>query len=47
MQVFLPGEFCRQRSLAGHSPKGHKESDTTEVAWHTRTPREQSEPLWI
>ena len=28
--VFLPGEFHRQRSLAGHSPWGHKESDTTE-----------------
>ena len=28
--VFLPGEFHEQRSLAGHSPWGHKESDTTE-----------------
>ena len=28
--VFLPGEFCGQRSLAGHSPWGHKESDATE-----------------
>ena len=28
--VFLPGEFHRQRSLAGYSPWGHKESDTTE-----------------
>ena len=27
--VFLPGEFHRQRSLAGYSPWGHKESDTT------------------
>ena len=27
--VFLPGEFPGQRSLAGSSPKGHKESDMT------------------
>ena len=29
--VFLPGEFHGQRSLAGYSPQGCKESDTTEV----------------
>ena len=29
--VFLPGECQGQRSLAGSSPKGHRESDTTEV----------------
>ena len=28
--VFLPGEFHGQRSLAGHSPWGLKESDSTE-----------------
>ena len=28
--VFLPGEFHGRRSLAGYSPWGHKESDTTE-----------------
>ena len=28
--VFLPGEFHGQRNLAGYSPWGHKESDTTE-----------------
>ena len=28
--VFLPGEFCGQRSLPGYSPWGHKELDTTE-----------------
>ena len=28
--VFLPGESHRQRSLAGYSPWGRKESDTTE-----------------
>ena len=31
--VFLPGEFHRQRSLAGYNPWGRKESDTT--AWLT------------
>ena len=29
--VFLPGKPHGQRSLAGYSPQGHKESDTTEV----------------
>ena len=29
--VFLSGESHGQRSLAGCSPQGHKESDTTEV----------------
>ena len=28
--VFLPGEFHGQRSLAGCSPWGHRESDMTE-----------------
>ena len=28
--IFLPGEFREERSLAGHSPWGHKELDTTE-----------------
>ena len=28
--VFSPGEFHGQRSLAGYSPWGRKESDTTE-----------------
>ena len=28
--VFLPGKSHRQRSLAGYSPRGHKESNTTE-----------------
>ena len=28
--VFLPAEFHGQRSLAGYSQWGHKESDTTE-----------------
>ena len=33
--VFLPGESHGQRSLAGYSPWGHKESDTTERLTHT------------
>ena len=28
--VFLPGESHGERSLVGHSPRGHKELDTTE-----------------
>ena len=34
--VLLPGEFHGQRSLAGYSPWGHKESDTTEQLTHTQ-----------
>ena len=34
--VFLPGEFHGESSLAGYSPWGHKESDTTErLSAHT------------
>ena len=33
--VFLPGQFHGQRSLAGCSPQGCKESDMTEVTYHT------------
>ena len=29
--LFLPGESQGQRSLAGYSPSGRKESDTTEA----------------
>ena len=29
--VFLPEESHGQRSLAGYSPRGHKELDTTEA----------------
>ena len=32
--LFLPEEFHGQRSLAGYSPWGPKELDTTEVSWH-------------
>ena len=33
--VFLPGESSGQRSLAGYSPRGHKDSDTTEAIQHS------------
>ena len=38
--VFLPGEFDGHRSLAGYSPWGCKESDTTELlrTQHTTPP---------
>ena len=35
--VFLPRESLEQKSLAGYSPWGHKESDRTEVTPHTCT----------
>ena len=35
--VFLCEESHRQRSLAGYSPSGHKESDMTEATQHTCT----------
>ena len=35
--VFFPREFHGQRSLAGCSPWGHKESDTTEQLTHIHT----------
>ena len=36
--VFLPGEFHGQRSLAGYSPWGRKESDRTEPVTPTGEP---------
>ena len=35
--VFLPAESCGQRSVAGYSPPGHKELDTTEGRTHIHT----------
>ena len=36
--IFFPGKSHRQRNLAGYSPWGHKESDTTEcLSTHTHT----------
>ena len=38
--VFLPGESHGQRSLAGYSLWGHKESDTTEqLSMHAQIPK--------
>ena len=37
LPVFFLGEFHGQRSLAGYSPWGHKESDMTEGILHTLT----------
>ena len=36
--VFLPGESHEQRSLAGYSPRGRKELDTTEQLTYIYTP---------
>ena len=35
--VSSPGESQGQRSLAGYSPRGHRESDATETIQHTRS----------
>ena len=35
---FLPGKFHGQKSLAGYSPWGHRESDTRSM--HTPTPNQ-------
>ena len=35
LAVFLPGKSHGQRSLAGYSPWGHKESDVTQPHTHT------------
>ena len=45
--LFLPGEFQGQRSLVGYSPRGHKESDTTEqLTQHIRISDPISEHLF-
>ena len=38
----LPGEFLGQRNLAGQSPWGHKELDTTEQLTHTSSSHSSS-----
>ena len=40
--VFLPGESHGQKSLAGYSPWGRKESDTTEQLTHTLLEKEMA-----
>ena len=42
--VFLPGESHRKRSLAGYSPWGRKESDTTE--WHSTRAHAREAPYY-
>ena len=44
--IFLPGKSHRQRSLAGYSPWGHKESNTTELE-HTCGMWDLNSPLGI
>ena len=48
MPVFLPGESHGPRSLAGYSPWGRKESDTTERPHiHTHTMMRKVEHLFM
>ena len=42
-RVFLPGESQRQKSLAGYSPWGHKESDMTEQLSTAQISRKKNE----
>ena len=54
--VFLPGKFHGQRSLAGYSPSGHKESnptsthrtkDTGNLSWSIIFPAWLAMSLWL
>ena len=47
--AFLPGEFHGQRSLAGYSPQGHKELDTSEqlTVLHFNSTWVQNESLTV
>ena len=47
--VFLPGESCGQKSLAGYRPWAHKESNVTEwLSLHfTSSPMEWVWPFWL
>ena len=42
--IFLSGESQGQRSLAGYSPQGRKEPDTTEATQHACTPKSMKYP---
>ena len=45
--VFLPGKFHGQRNLAGYSPWGHKDSDTTErLSRHAPSESRASQTVW-
>ena len=45
--VFLPGKSHGQRSLAGYSPRGHKESDTIETTQQRSPSAGDSKLLWV
>ena len=45
--VSLPGESHGQMSWAGYSPRGHKESDMTEVTQHTRSQTLAQRCVWL
>ena len=45
--VFLPGESQGQRSLAGYSPWGHKELDTTEATLLSTTHSTEGEKVLL
>ena len=42
----MPGESHGQRSLVGHSPQDHKESDTTEHTYTQRFKDRNAAPPW-
>ena len=44
--AFLPGEFHEQRSLVGYSPRGHRESGTTEGTEHKHAHTENMLPVF-
>ena len=44
--AFLPGEFHGQRSLAGYSPWGRKESDMTEATEHAHMSRQSTREIF-
>ena len=44
--VFSPGKFHRQRTLAGYSPWGCKESDTTEQLTHSKKTKPKNNGCW-
>ena len=45
--VFLPGKSHGQRSLAGYSPWGHKELDTTEQLTHNNISNKIKSPFHV
>ena len=45
--LFLPGEVHGQRSMAGYSPCGQKESDMTEQLTHTHTLSKSLTLEWV